>query len=44
MQEAAAEFVKLRRGTQNKRDAEKALKQLHENLKEQRKIQGIRKP
>jgi len=44
MQEAVAEFIKLRGDTQNKADAEKALKQLHANLKEQRKIQGIRKP
>jgi hypothetical protein len=43
-QESLAEFVKLRGGSQSKADAEKALNQLHDNLNEQRKIQGIRKP
>jgi len=42
-QESLAEFIKLRGKSQSKADAEKALNQLHENLKEQRKIQGIRK-
>jgi hypothetical protein len=43
-QEALAEFIKMRGKSQNKADAEKALNQLHDNLREQRKIQGIRKP
>lgn len=41
--ESLDEFVKLRGKSQNKADAESALKKLHDNLKEQRKIQGIRK-
>jgi hypothetical protein len=44
MQEAVSEFIKLRGSSQNKADAEKALRKLHNNLKEQRRIQGIRKP
>jgi hypothetical protein len=43
-QESLAEFVKLRGGSQSKAGAEKALNKLHDNLNEQRKIQGIRKP
>ena len=43
-QEAIAEFIKLRGKDQTKSKTEKALNDLHNNLKEQRKIQGIRKP
>lgn len=42
-QESVASFLKLKGGNQDKAKAETALNQLYDNIKEQRKIQGIRK-